>query len=417
MTKGRPDWANFRRLFLPLLLGAFLLALPATASAAEPEPGNITGVVTEGASKPVVEVEVCAETIDKMHFKCIPTRSDGTFEITGLAPGEYKVGFWSTRNFVTQFWHEALTWGEAAPVVVAAGETTPNIDADLEVGSRITGTVTAAATGLPVGEVEACATSGELERCAITNGAGVYTIDGLREGTWSVYFYAMKAKVDVVSQPYAAGAVTIGPQQTLENVNEALIPGGQIAGMVRLAGSGAPVGGVLVCVTTATESAPLGCLRTPNSGAYRFTRVWPGTFKVVFSPEPTELFGTGPEGLVEAATMEATEGIGPDAFPTEWWSGAGSFDAATPITIAPPQIIGGIDASLTAPPTPPAAAAPPPSPAPVVKKPLLKCKRGFVKRKVHGKQRCVKRHKSKPKPRHKRHKQAEQPPRSQATRP
>jgi hypothetical protein len=38
----------------------------------------------------------------------------------------------------------------------------------------------------------------------------------------------------------------------------------------------------------------------------------------------------------------------------------------------------------------------------VVTKPVLKCKRGFVKRKVHGKQRCVKRHKAKPKPRRKR---------------
>jgi hypothetical protein len=40
---------------------------------------------------------------------------------------------------------------------------------------------------------------------------------------------------------------------------------------------------------------------------------------------------------------------------------------------------------------------------PIAKKPL-KCKRNFVKRKVQGKQRCVKRHKAKPKPRHKHHK-------------
>jgi hypothetical protein len=82
-----------------------------------------------------------------------------------------------------------------------------------------------------------------------------------------------------------------------------------------------------------------------------------------------------------------------------WWSGQSSFEAATPIEITPPLIVSNVDASLVGPPT--AAAPVPADPAPVAKKPLLKCKRGFVKRKVRGKQRCVKRHSAKPKPRHK----------------
>jgi Carboxypeptidase regulatory-like domain len=389
---------------LPLALGVLLLAQPASAAAAEPESGSIAGTVTDEAMAPLVEVEVCAEAVDKSHFKCIPTRTDGTYEITGLSPGEYKVGFWTTRNFVTQFHEHALTWSTATPVPVVAGQTTGGINATLEVGATISGIVTAQATGLPVGEVEACATLGELERCVESDAAGHYLIDGLVPGSWSIYFYAQKAKVDVVSGAYSGGSVTVTAEEAKKGegatgVNVALIPGGQIAGTVRLAGSGVPVGGVLVCVTMAAESVPLGCLRTPSSGAYRFTRVWPGSFKVAFSPEPKELFG--PEGLVEAETMEATEGLGPDSYPTQWWSGQSGFEAATPIAIAPPQIVSGIDASLVAP-AATAAAPAPANPAPVVQKPLLKCKRGFVKRKVHGKQRCVKRHKAKPKPRHKR---------------
>jgi hypothetical protein len=109
-------------------------------------------------------------------------------------------------------------------------------------------------------------------------------------------------------------------------------------------------------------------------------RVWPGSYKVVFSPEPS-----------------GTEG--PSSFPTQWWGGQSTFASAALIEITPPAIVNNIDASLTALPTPTPVT---PIPPPVVKKPL-KCKRGFVKRKVHGKQRCVKRHKAKPKPRHKHH--------------
>jgi hypothetical protein len=396
---GRPDWANFRRFLLPLLLGALLLALPASAMAAETETGTITGMVSAEGGPVVGEVEVCAKAVlDESIFKCKPLPEGGSYAITELPAGKYKVGFWPTGNYVTQFWEHRLTWKEATPVQVAAEQTMSEIDAVLEEGATISGTITAAATGAPVEKVEACAKlveldpepKLELERCAKTNASGEYTIDGLVPGQWSINFYAQQAEADVVSAPYyAQPTLAVGPQQNLTGVSEALIPGGQIAGTVRLAGTGAPVGGVQVCVTMASSPTPLGCLRTPNSGAYRFMRVWPGSYKVVFSPEPS-----------------GTEG--PNSFPTQWWGGQSTFAAAEPIEITPPAIVNNIDASLTAAPAP----APVTPITPVVKKPL-KCKRGFVKHKVHGKQRCVKRHKkAKPKPRHKHHKAKHQAPQS-----
>jgi hypothetical protein len=366
-----------------------LLVLPANALAEGGGTGTITGTVSAGGGPVVGEVEVCAKSVlDESTFKCIPLLAGGPYEITELPAGEYKVGFWPTGNYVTQFWDHGLTWNEATAVPVAAGLATPDIDAVLEVGATISGTITAAATGAPVEKVEACAKlveldperKLELERCAKTNAAGGYTIDGLVRGRWSVYFYAQQAEADVVSAPYyAQPTLEVGPLQNLSGVSQALGPGGQIAGTVRLAGTGAAVGGVQVCVTMASSPTPLGCLRTPNSGAYRFTRVWPGSYKVVFSPEPS-----------------GTEG--PDSFPTQWWGGQSTFAAATQIEISPPAIVDNVDADLIAPPTPA-----PVTTTPVVKKPL-KCKRGFVKRKVHGKQRCVKRHKVKPKPRNRHHK-------------
>jgi hypothetical protein len=375
----------------PLLLGALLLALPANAMAEETTTtGSIAGTVTAEGGETLGDVEVCAEAVDKSHFKCATTATDGTYAIAGLTPGEYNVGFWTTRNYVVQFWRDKPTWGTATTVQVAAAELpTSEIDAVLEVGATISGTITAAATGAPVERVEACAKLAEpdaepkleLEGCAKTDAAGEYTIDGLVPGEWTIFFYAQQAEADVVSAPYSAQpTLQVGPQQNLLGVSQALIPGGQIAGTVRLAGTGAPVGGVQVCVTMASSPTPLGCVHTPSSGAYRFMRVWPGSYKVVFSPEPS-----------------GTEG--PNSLPTQWWGGQSTFASAAAIAITPPAIVNNIDASLVALPTP----APMTPITPVVKKPL-KCKRGFVKRKVHGKQRCVKRHKAKPKPRHKHHK-------------
>jgi hypothetical protein len=373
-----------------------LLALPASAMAEETTEttaittGRIAGTVTALGGPIAGEVEVCAKSVlDESTFKCIALPGGGPYEITDLPAGEYKVGFWPTGNYVTQFWNHGLTWNEATPVQVAAGLPTAEIDAVLETGATISGTITAAATGAPVEKVEACAKlvelvpvlNLELERCAKTNAAGEYTIDGLVPGQWTINFYAQQAEADVVSAPYAQPTVEVGPLQNLTGVSQALIPGGQIAGTVRVAGTGAPVGGVQVCVTTASSPTPLGCLRTPSSGAYRFTRVWPGSYKVVFSPEPS-----------------GTEG--PNSYPTQWWGGQSTFASGASIEITPPAIVNNIDASLIAPPTPAAA---PPIATPVPKK-QLKCKRGFLKRKVHGKQRCIKRHKPKPKPRHKHHK-------------
>jgi hypothetical protein len=386
-----------RRFFLPLLLGALLLAVPSGAVAAET--GSIAGTVTAEGGGPVGEVEVCVKAVDESSHECIPPLlNGGSYEIPNLPEGKYKVGFWPAGNFVTQFWRDAPTWEKASPVMVPSVEAS-EVDATLVPGATISGFVTASATGLPVAEVEACATFGdlelELERCAITDAAGHYTIDGLAAGVWNLYFYAQEAMADVVSQAYSGGPIEVAAGREVEPpVNIALGPGGQIAGTVRLASTGAPLGGVQVCVTTASSQVTLGCLRTPASGAYRFMRIWPGSFKVVFSPEPTGL-------------------TGPDSFFTQWWGGQPTFETATPIAITPPQIVTGIDASLAAPESPTTT----PSPAPVVTKPVLKCKRGFVKRKVHGKQRCVKRHKHKPKPRHRHHKSRYQAPQSRPERP
>ncbi len=370
----------------------------ATADAA----GFIAGSVAAEGS-PIGGIEVCVEGIagtpSQETFRCVESELDGEWTSPELPSGSYHVIFWPGQmNYVAQYWEDTTSYASAKLVTVTTG-TVPGIDAELVEGATISGTVTAAATGRPVAEVEVCASiQGEApERCGLTDFNGHYTIHGLFAGSWEVAFYPYESGQDLVYQRDPT-PVPVATKANVQNVNAALVAGGQIAGTARLAATGAPLAGVRVCLVYGPFVYTYGCLKTPASGAYRFTGLEEGPYKVVFSPETSELLG--PEaGPSEAARLAEA----PDAYPTQWWNGKPSFATADSITVTPPAVITGIDGSLGPPPV--AVVAPAPvTPAPIAAKPKTKpvliCHKGFAKRKVKGKQRCVKLHKK----RHRRHK-------------
>ena len=368
----------------PLLVALAALALPASGMAAEP--GAIAGTVTGEGHGGLSGVEVCAEE----EFPCVKTNGSGEYELTGLEAGQYKIHFrpGELSNYVPQYYSGKSSWQTADLVTVVSGVTTPGIDATLEQGAMIKGVVTAAATGLPVAGVIVCAfgVSVELVRCAESNGAGSYSIVGLAGGQYEVEFFPEETGRDLVAAPYSLGLVNVLPKFETSEINQALVAGGQIAGTVRVAATGAPLAGVRVCISEAEFLERLGCITTPASGGYRFTGLWRESFKVVFSAAPGEF--PDPKAIA-------------DPYPTQFWKGAATFATATPIAITPPAIVSGVDAALgpppvVLPPTPPVAPV-----TKVVKKPKpLVCRKGFVKRKFHRKARCVRRHKA---AKHKRH--------------
>jgi hypothetical protein len=421
----RRDWTFLGRSLVPLLLGVLALALtlPAGAGAVEPGTGTITGTVTLEASGGAVGIEVCAYPVVEIGLEeeeeCESTGAGGHYEITGLRATEYKVFFWPQEEsaYVYQYYDHAISWEAADPVLVTAGGVASNIDATLEKGATISGTVTAAATGLPVAEVEVCAESYEgFGRCAETAPSGRYTIEGLASGDYYVYFYPEESGLDVIGQSYPGrsfseepAAFFVAPKQNVTGINAALSAGGQILGTVRSAANGSPLAGVEVCLTEASRLRPAACLTTRGSGAYEFEGVWTADWKVVFSPSLADLYGAEVVPIIE--DEESPPELAPwnDSYPTQWWSGQTSFATATPIALTAPATVEGIDATLG---TPPALTQPGPSPAATTTTPAptvskvakakpkkqkakgpLRCKRGFSKRKMHGRVRCVRSHK------------------------
>lgn len=385
---------------VPALIAFAALALPSGAAAAVP--GTIGGTVTS-AGAPVAGIEVCAfgvpGTATAGDGECAESASpNGEYEITGLAPGNYFVEFWPQgENYVRQFWEDTTEFASASQVPVVEGFPKMGIDAELEEGATISGTVTAAATGAPVAKVEVCAFKPGYGACAVTGLSGQYTIVGLPAGSWEVYFYTDETGQDLVSQPYPTAVTTVA-HGAVPGINAALQKGGAIAGTVKLAATGAPLAGVRVCLVDATEVYTFGCLKSPASGRYRFYGLPAISYKIVFSPETSELVGPETEPEEAAEYAEA-----PDAYPTQWWNGKPSFGLADPIAITPPGEVTNVDGSLGPPPVV-AAPAPVVTPAPVVVKPKstkpLICHKGFAKRKVKGKLRCLKVHK---KHHHRRH--------------
>jgi len=390
----------------PLLVALAALALPATGMAAGT--GAISGTVTGEGAGGLAEIEVCAWPLgaDEEEGECELSQAGGTYEIPELPEGEYVVEFWpGAQDYIWEYFGGTQEFSAATRVLVTGGATRSGVDAVLAKGAEIKGRVTAAATGGPAPEVEVCAvpTAGEGERCGLTESSGTYAIVGLASGTYHVYFYPEGNGMGLLAQVWnghergeAGDPLTLAAAAVRTGVDAALRPGGAITGTVRLAATEAPLAGVRVCLVEAEVAESLGCLTSPPSGGYRFFGLRDEAYKIVFSAEADEI--EDPKPIV-------------DAYPTEWWNGQPTFAAATPIPITPPGTVGNIDGSLGPPPAivvPTAPAAPTAPRAPVSKQPTkkqeptaVKCRKGFVKRKVRGKAKCVRRHKAKHKAHHK----------------
>jgi len=191
-----------------------LIALVIAPGAGAESGGAISGVVTNASTHaPVGGVAVCAastvvegalgesETPEAAEGEpeppsdaaCTTTNGSGQYTISGLASGGFYVEFRaSSMNLVTQFYNGKTAASEANQVSVSAGSTTTGINAEMQQGARISGTVTDASSGAPLARIAVCAllVSGEEESgpCAITNSSGAYTISGLASGSYVVEF-------------------------------------------------------------------------------------------------------------------------------------------------------------------------------------------------------------------------------------
>ncbi len=392
---------------MALLLG-MLAALAWAGPASAAFSGEITGRVTDEAGEPIAGLTVCArgsQPLIAMSGCDYQTDAEGRYAIEGLREEFYVVDFFvegnPALNYVQQWWPGKGSAEEAEPVLVTEGMATENIDAQMQEGGRITGTVTDRETGEPIEGVDVCPQvdpefeEGLADFCGVTDAAGEYVASSLGTGRYQVRFETFEGPNYVAETLPGTVAVTAGA--TTEGVDGTLLPGLEFEGDVTDATTGvAPVHGppsystVTVCAFSTLTETRVGCVPTEPDGHYALGGLPPADYVIGFGVDLKE------DGV----------DLHPDGYVRRFWDEVENYGEATPIGSPTGTVITGIDAALTPgeevwPPEPPTGGepapevklpatplAPPPllgPPPPALKKPLV-CHKGFQK----VAKRCVK---------------------------
>ena len=112
--------------------------------------GHITGTVTDSHHVGIAGFEIFVFDA-AMNISIAWTDSAGNYDVGGLATGTYRVEFNDyTNDTLTQYYNDEPSLGQADPVAVTAGETTPNIDCTLAGEATVSGTITDATNGNPI---------------------------------------------------------------------------------------------------------------------------------------------------------------------------------------------------------------------------------------------------------------------------
>ena len=287
----------YAALGLVAALLALAALLPAHAMAAGT--GHVTGRVTDGTAPLAgyyVAVFGAQSSSSWNEVGSATTRSDGTYDVGGLASGKYQVefGFAVDPGYVTrvQFWDRMHDFREATPVNVTSGRTTSGINGTFLPGTgSIAGTVTSPAG--PVAGIHVDVSGSDGAGCwdgggsAVTSADGSFSVTGLVEDAYQVHFTDPTGSFPGQYFKTATGKDYIG-----------LVPGTNAVASIVLKGIGHITGRVSnggVALTYVTVSAYqsngeggwswVKDAMTADDGAYDLTLPAPGTYRIVFTDQ------------------------------------------------------------------------------------------------------------------------------------
>jgi carboxypeptidase family protein len=193
--------------------------------------GSIDGHVSDGEGAALAGVRVCAlDPATGAPVRCVVTGESGDYAIVALATGGYQVEFSPPEgepSYVRQFYEDAAARQFATAVPVEAGAAAAQANATLQLGAKISGTVSSAAGRTALGGVLVCAADASIgaELCASTASDGSYTIGPLPGGEYRVHFDPAAAGSAYAPQFYeAAGTEAEARPVVIE-------PGASVAGV------------------------------------------------------------------------------------------------------------------------------------------------------------------------------------------
>lgn len=276
--------------------------------------GRISGTLTAegGAPVPFSSVAVIDQTGSQVARAS--TNAGGLYVTSpGLPSGDYRVYFEGSGPYLPEYYDNQSNPDTATSVSITAPVTTV-VNAQLAVGGQISGTVTNAATGLPVPSAQVIA-SGPNSAYGYTDSDGRYLLAGLPTGDYEIRASTPFGDTGLIA---AVQTATVTAGATLPGVNFALAQGATLSGRVTGPG-GAPLNGIVLFVG-ASNGDYQEYVSTNATGVYTATGLSTGQYLVYFRPS--------------------------DDYVPEAYNDHVEFGSADPISVTAPAAVNGIDAEL-----------------------------------------------------------------------
>jgi len=196
--------------------------------------GSITGNVTADGGGLIAEnIDVSACFADNSFCRWASVQSDGTYAITGLLAGDYRVHAypWPEGYWIGEVFDDSQDWEVYTPVTVVSGAEIADIDFELTLGGAITGVVEDGAGNAIEGLwVVAHDDAGDyFVNWAQTGPDGRYRILGLPAGTYRVFINPQNGWTE---QEYAPSPVTVVAGVDTFDIDFTLAPDSTISGIV-----------------------------------------------------------------------------------------------------------------------------------------------------------------------------------------
>jgi 5-hydroxyisourate hydrolase-like protein (transthyretin family) len=268
---------------------------------------TISGVVTGADTQVGVnQVFVYVYTLDGEPISLVLTDSSGAYTTEALRSGSYKLYFWPISDedtYVSEYYNNRIDLASADIVTVTAPNNTPNINAALDLGGHISGTVTAAVGGAPLDDVRVTVYTNDGQKVTdvSTDSSGAYTTVALRSGSYKLLFDPSDSN-SAVTQAYVAeyhldkidlATATLVPVAAPNpvTINAALDLGGQFSGRVTAAVGATPLEDIDVDVYSLAGQR-VGSTSTDANGDYVTPGLRPGSYKLLFDPDGSSVEDT-----------------------------------------------------------------------------------------------------------------------------
>jgi len=274
---------------------------------------RFSGQVTGEGSGPLSSAQVSVYDSSGQQVASAYTDVAGNYTTSpGLATGSYRLSF-NAYSYLDEYYNDKPSLQTADVLVITAPAVTSGVNATLAKGGKISGRVTAAATGLPLSNISVSASGAGGSGNDYTDASGNYTIIGLGSGSYSVEAAPIFDE-NLISTPQTA--VVTAPN-TRANVDFTLAPGGTLTGRVTDVG-GTPLNNITVFVNN-QDGSYQNYVQTNASGIYTATALPSGNYTAFFRPSAyiPEIYNNQPE-----------------------------YNQGNPIPVTAPNTVGGIDAVL-----------------------------------------------------------------------